>query len=218
MTENYLNRLSRITVEKAGDAVLWINQKGNIRHVNSETCNRLDYEYEELIQMNILDINPEFTKDRTLKAFRTLRAEGSYLVESSHFTKSGREIPVEISGNLVVIDGEEFTCSFVRDITERKRKESALRGALMELRELKKQEDRARELATIKNKPSFNMKEGEEIQTLDTLQKEYITHVLQLCSWRVSGKKGAALLLGMNANTLISRMKKLGIKRSEAAV
>ncbi len=218
MTEEYLNRLSRITVEKASDAVLWINQKGGIRHANSEACNRLDYEYEELIQLNISDINPEYTQERILKAFRTLRAEGSYLVESSHFTKSGREIPVEISGNLVVIDGEEYTCSFVRDITERKRKESALRGALLELRELKMEEDRTKELATIKNTPSFNLKDNEEIQTLDVLQKQYITHVLQLCNWRISGKKGAALLLGMNSNTLISRMKKLGIGRSEEAV
>ena len=218
MTNEYLSRLSRITVEKASDAILWINQKGEIKHVNSETCNRLDYEYEQLVQMNILDINPEFTKERTLRAFRTLRAEGSYLVESSHFTKNGKEIPVEISGNLVVIDGEEYTCSFVRDITERKRKESALRGALLELRELKMQEDRAKELETIKNIKPFTTQANEEIQTLDALQKQYITQVLQLCNWRVSGKKGAALLLGMNANTLISRMKKLGIRRSEEAV
>jgi len=218
MTNDYLSRLSRITVEKASDAILWINQKGEIKHVNSETCSRLDYEYEQLVQMNILDINPEFTQERTLKAFRTLRAEGSYLVESSHFTKNGKEISVEISGNLVVIDGEEYTCSFVRDITERKRKESALRGALLELRELKMQEDRARELETIKDTNPFSSKESEEIQTLDALQKQYITHVLQLCNWRVSGKKGAALLLGMNANTLISRMKKLGIRRSEEAI
>ncbi|MGK0363874.1 MAG: PAS domain S-box-containing protein [Saprospiraceae bacterium] len=214
MTEDYLSRLSRITVEKASDAVLWINQKGAIKHANSEACNRLDYEYKELIEMNISDINPEFTQERTLRAFRILRAEGSYLVKSSHFTKNGREIPVEISGNLVVIDGEEYTCSFVRDITERKRKESALRGALLELRELKIREDRAQELATIKETTSFIPKKNEEIQTLDALQKQYITHILQLCDWRVSGKKGAALLLGMNANTLISRIKKLGIKRS----
>jgi len=218
MTEEYLNRLSRITVEKASDAILWINQKGEIKHVNSETCNRLDYEYDELIGMNILDINPEFTHERTLRAFRTLRAEGSYLVESSHFTKNGKEIPVEISGNLVVIDGEEYTCSFVRDITERKRKESALRGALLELRELKMQEDRNKELITIQGTKSFTAKEDEEIQTLDALQKQYITRILKLCNWRVSGKKGAALLLGMNSNTLISRMKKLGIKRSEEAI
>lgn len=216
--EDYLNRLSRITVEKADDAILWINQNGGIKHVNSEACNRLDYEYKDLVKMNILDINPEFTREHLLKAFRTLRAEGNYLIESSHFTKSGREIPVEISGNLVLIDGEEYTCSFVRDITERKRKESALRGALLELRELKMEEDRTKELATIKDTTSFSLKENEEIQTLDVFQKQYITKVLQLCNWRISGKKGAALLLGMNSNTLISRMKKLGIKRSEKAV
>jgi len=218
MTNEYLNRLSRITVEKASDAILWINQKGEIKHVNSEACNRLDYEYEELTQMNIFDINPEFTEERTQKAFRTLRAEGSYLVESSHFSKSGREIPVEISGNLVIIDGVEYTCSFVRDITVRKRKESALRGALLELRSLKMEEDRAKELETIENTNSFTIGGEDDIQTLDAFQKQYITQILQLCNWRVSGKKGAALLLGMNANTLISRMKKLGIKRSEEAI
>jgi transcriptional regulator with GAF, ATPase, and Fis domain len=36
---------------------------------------------------------------------------------------------------------------------------------------------------------------------------------LKETSWRVSGKKGAAELLGLKPTTLESRMKKLGIKR-----
>ncbi len=44
-------------------------------------------------------------------------------------------------------------------------------------------------------------------------QVEYqqITKVLKLTNGRVHGKKGAALILGLNPNTLYSRMKKLGI-------
>ena len=52
-----------------------------------------------------------------------------------------------------------------------------------------------------------------EFETLDAFEKRYIMDVLQKTSWRVSGEKGAAKILGMKPTTLESRMKKLGIKR-----
>ena len=51
------------------------------------------------------------------------------------------------------------------------------------------------------------------IPTLEELEKEHILEVLQMTSWRVSGERGAAKLLGMKATTLEARMKKLGISR-----
>lgn len=52
-----------------------------------------------------------------------------------------------------------------------------------------------------------------ELETLAQFEKKYILEVLNRTSWRVSGEKGAAKILGMKATTLESRMKKLGIKR-----
>ncbi|MEO1053443.1 MAG: sigma 54-interacting transcriptional regulator [Bacteroidota bacterium] len=49
--------------------------------------------------------------------------------------------------------------------------------------------------------------------TLQEMEKEHISEALQLTSWRVSGEKGAAKLLGMKPTTLEARMKKLGISR-----
>jgi PAS domain S-box-containing protein len=49
--------------------------------------------------------------------------------------------------------------------------------------------------------------------TLDEVQKRYILAVLEKTGWRVSGKKGAAAILGLKPTTLESRMAKLGIKR-----
>jgi transcriptional regulator with GAF, ATPase, and Fis domain len=37
--------------------------------------------------------------------------------------------------------------------------------------------------------------------------------VLERNGWRVSGKAGAAEILGLNRTTLLSKMKKLGIRR-----
>jgi transcriptional regulator with GAF, ATPase, and Fis domain len=45
------------------------------------------------------------------------------------------------------------------------------------------------------------------------LERVHIIKVLQECGWRINGQGGAAEKLGLNPNTLRSRMKKLNISR-----
>jgi PAS domain S-box-containing protein len=48
--------------------------------------------------------------------------------------------------------------------------------------------------------------------TLATVEKSHITRVLESTGWRISGPKGAALILDLKPSTLRYRMKKLGIE------
>ena len=50
--------------------------------------------------------------------------------------------------------------------------------------------------------------------TLEDVQRQHILRALQQCAWVIDGPRGAARVLGLNPNTLRSRMKKLGIRRS----
>jgi len=50
-------------------------------------------------------------------------------------------------------------------------------------------------------------------KTLDDVEREYIIRVLEQTNWNVSGKNGAAEILGLNRSTLRARMKKLRINR-----
>ena len=59
--------------------------------------------------------------------------------------------------------------------------------------------------------------EGEQFQTLAELERDYIRAVCERCGWKINGKCGAAERLGLQPNTLRSRMKKLGIRRPGAA-
>ncbi|WP_326983123.1 sigma-54 dependent transcriptional regulator [Chryseobacterium sp. MYb264] len=52
-----------------------------------------------------------------------------------------------------------------------------------------------------------------QIKTLHEFEKEYILKVVEKCNGRISGKNGAAVLLGLPSTTLISKMQKLGIKK-----
>jgi len=48
-------------------------------------------------------------------------------------------------------------------------------------------------------------------KTLEVVEREHIVRILDQTQWRVSGKNGAAEILGLNRSTLRARMRKLGI-------
>jgi transcriptional regulator with GAF, ATPase, and Fis domain len=56
--------------------------------------------------------------------------------------------------------------------------------------------------------------EEKQHRTLTELERAHILKVLDFTHWRVSGPNGAAQILGINPQTLVSRMKKLGIHRA----
>jgi DNA-binding NtrC family response regulator len=54
---------------------------------------------------------------------------------------------------------------------------------------------------------------GQETKALADLEHDHVLQVLQKVGWRIEGKNGAAVLLGLNASTLRARMRKYGIVR-----
>ena len=58
--------------------------------------------------------------------------------------------------------------------------------------------------------------ETEPTQTLEEVERVYITRTLENTGWRIEGPYGAAKILGLNPSTLRTRMLKLGIQRRHA--
>lgn len=61
--------------------------------------------------------------------------------------------------------------------------------------------------------PADGSSETGLISTMQEVEYNHINKVLEMANWRISGKNGAAELLGLNDSTLRSRLKKLGIER-----
>jgi formate hydrogenlyase transcriptional activator len=51
------------------------------------------------------------------------------------------------------------------------------------------------------------------VKTLEEMERDYITRILQDMRWRIDGPQGAARVLGINPSTLRTRMGKLGIQK-----
>jgi two-component system sensor histidine kinase/response regulator len=121
-------RLTQISVDRAGDQVLWANQLGHIVFVNDSVCQQLGYTREELLGMDMSDIAPDVSS-QWAESWAQLRRDGNMVFEGIHHTKSGTDMPVEISSSLVEYGGKEYQFTFARDITERKKDEAELRLA-----------------------------------------------------------------------------------------
>ncbi len=65
-----------------------------------------------------------------------MKARGSFTFEAPLRKKDGTMFPAEIAANYLVYEGEEYNCSYVRDITDRKRSEQALRDSEKRFRQL----------------------------------------------------------------------------------
>jgi PAS domain S-box-containing protein len=62
--------------------------------------------------------------------------------------------------------------------------------------------------------PAGEDQAAEQPGTLEAMEREHILAVLRRTGWVVEGSRGAAKILGLHPNTLRSRVKKLGIRRS----
>ncbi|MBW1776400.1 MAG: sigma 54-interacting transcriptional regulator [Deltaproteobacteria bacterium] len=60
-------------------------------------------------------------------------------------------------------------------------------------------------------KPQKNLSTAQK--TLEAVERDHIVRILEQTQWKISGKNGAAEILGLNRSTLRARMRKLGILR-----
>jgi two-component system cell cycle sensor histidine kinase/response regulator CckA len=120
-------RFTQFAVDNLGDAAYCIEEDASIVYVNDAACHMLGYSREELLSMRVYDIDTDVTVEVWSKIWDLLRQVKKRTMEGRHRTKDGRFFPVEISANLLLFEGVEYSCAFVRDISERRELELRLR-------------------------------------------------------------------------------------------
>jgi PAS domain S-box-containing protein len=119
-------RKYRTVFESANDAVFIETVDGSMLDVNNNACKLLGYTREELLGMKVPDLVPAEARAWLPRVTDAILRDRAFRTEAVNVHKSGREIPVEISGSTMELDGRTVVLTIVRDISERKRAEAAL--------------------------------------------------------------------------------------------
>lgn len=116
-----------LLVNQSRDIILAIrHDDGRILEANLAATKAYGYSREELRALSIHDLHAPETQSRTTAQMVEANARG-FLFETVHRRKDDSTFPVEVSSQGVIIHGIPTLISIIRDITERKRAEVALR-------------------------------------------------------------------------------------------
>jgi PAS domain S-box-containing protein len=119
-------------IEKAGTIILQFSAQGKILMVNETACRSLGYTRDELIALGDADIAPAITDEKRLEYLRNLDACGSMTVETVFLRKDGSTFPIEFTVIKLDSNGKSYLVGFGRDVSERRKAEEQIRGALAE--------------------------------------------------------------------------------------
>jgi PAS domain S-box-containing protein len=111
----------------SSDAVFVHDLEGNIVDVNQKALDLTGYTRPEILSLKISDLHPAAALERSRQAFEEVSKSGFAGFEIDLRRKDGTVFQSEVSSSLLEIQGSKVIQGIVRDITERKMAEQALR-------------------------------------------------------------------------------------------
>jgi len=123
--EEVLKRYQLLS-KHARDIILFIRPDGRIIEANEAAVRAYGYTQKELLQKSIYDLHANHTKSLINNQMRQADVSG-ILFETEHKRKDGSTFLVEVNSQSAMIGNERVLMSVIRDITERKQVEMALR-------------------------------------------------------------------------------------------
>jgi two-component system cell cycle sensor histidine kinase/response regulator CckA len=147
--------LFRSLIDHANDIIEVADpETGRFLDVNERACLAHGYTHEEYLALTVPQINVVMATRSWKETVEELRCSGSLIRESQHRRKDGSIFPVEINISYIRLD-RDYVLSVVRDITQRKQAEEALRESEQKYRFITEKMADAVWLMDMDFKPTF---------------------------------------------------------------
>lgn len=123
-----IQRLSYFTINQSNEPFFWIDEKGNIQHVNEAAIKLSGFEYDEIVGTKIYDLHPDEDEQVWQERWEKLKSDKRLVFEKRQPKGDGTFVDIEVTQNYIEFDGNAYTVSIVKDKT----REYAMRSKLEE--------------------------------------------------------------------------------------
>ena len=132
-----LATMSKHSLDRSLDMIFWLNEDGSFKYFNEAFLKKTGYSEAEVQKMTILDFFPLYKTEEFQKGWEQLK-EGTVLIgrDRTLKLKNGQIIPCEVNVSMVQLGDNEFSVTVLRDVTDRKEKESKLDAQFNEINRL----------------------------------------------------------------------------------
>jgi PAS domain S-box-containing protein len=120
----------------ANDIILVTDRNLQIVEANDRAVAAYGYERDELLHLPLKHLYPPESAQVLDSLLEHVEKQGGLIFETMQGRKDGATFPAEVSLRLLEVEGEKLFQSIVRDITERKRTERAIKESEANLRHL----------------------------------------------------------------------------------
>ena len=127
--ENDLS-LSQFTFKNLQEGVFWVNAKGQILNVNDTASAITGFSKKELQSKTADEINASGNLNDFKSRWKQLKKDKTLKFEAQFRHKAGHLIDVEVTGNFIVHEGDEFTCYLVQEKKAEKMEDLLLRSIM----------------------------------------------------------------------------------------
>lgn len=118
--------VGNISIEASSDAFYWVSKEGKILRVNQAACDMLGYSRNELENLYVFDVAPDFTSQVWESYWVYLMEHKTQYVETMQKCKNGVLLDVGVTSNYVSLGEDEYVFAVVRDLTVTKETERAM--------------------------------------------------------------------------------------------
>ncbi|NVZ08706.1 EAL domain-containing protein [Allochromatium humboldtianum] len=128
--------MARFAIEHTPLELYWADFNGRFVEVNAAALRALGYSREQMFDLALWDVDPNFPPERWSAFVESLRQERHARLETLHRRRDGSCYPVEVTVSLVEHNGETLLFGLAQDISDRRRMERELQESEQRLRVL----------------------------------------------------------------------------------
>jgi len=110
------------------DSIFLCDLEGNFLYVNKAAYTSHGYTKEEMMGMNFHQLVASEYETRNRSHIKKLQETGEHTFESTHVTKNGTVLPLEIHSRIIDFGDKKLMQCIARDMTERKKAQEQLLG------------------------------------------------------------------------------------------